>query len=132
MSQIDRNATIDIQLQAHTMLARAFTKVGGVTPATQEYGKVRGMWKDPAAIVKKVQDAGGDERKLAKMLTAVGEAMFFFAELKKKDVDKIKFPEYRGAGNRDDVLKHINTKVGDWVKKKMTAIADARRSTSRS
>jgi tetratricopeptide (TPR) repeat protein len=125
MSQIDRNATIDVQIQAHALLGRVMTKVNSVTVAAGEYGKVRGMWKDPAAAVKKMQDQGGDERKLAKMLTAVGEAFFFFAEQKRKDVDKIKFPEYKGSGTREDVLKHINVKVGDWIKKKRPAIEAA-------
>lgn len=124
LRDIDRNATVDVQIQAHAMYARALLKAGGVTPATAEYGKVRGMWKDPAAMVKKMQDQGGDDRKMAKMLTAVGEALFFFAEQKKKNVDQIRFPEYRGAGTREDVLKHINTKVADWIKKKKAAIED--------
>src|SRR6185503_14763805 len=124
MSLIDRNATIDVQIQAHAMLGRVFTHVGTVPNASGEYSKVRNSWKDPAAAIKKVQDAGGDQRKVAKMLTAVGEALFFFAEQKRKDVDKIKFPEYRGSGQRDDVLKHINTKVADWVKKKRPAIEE--------
>jgi hypothetical protein len=89
-----------------------------------EYNKVRGLWKDPAAVVKKIQE-GGDERRVYKALTAVGEALFFFAEQTRKDVEKIKFPEYRGAGNREDVIKHINTKVKDWVSKKRPAIEGA-------
>jgi tetratricopeptide (TPR) repeat protein len=124
MSQIDKNATIDVQIQAHAMLGRVFTKLNSASNASTEYNKVRGMWKDPAAVTKKIQE-GGDDRRLAKALTAVGEALFFFAEQQRKDVDKIKFPEYKGAGNRDDVLKHIGTKVKDWVGKKAPAIEAA-------
>jgi TolA-binding protein len=124
MGQIDRNATIDVQIQAHAMLGRVLTKVNSVTAASGEYGKVRSMWKDPAAAVKKMQDQGGDDRKLVKMLTAVGEAMFFFAEQKKKDVDRIRFPEYKGAGTKEDVLKHVGTKVTDWLKKKRAVIEE--------
>jgi hypothetical protein len=50
--------------------------------------------------------------------------MFFFAEQKRKDVDKIKFPEYKGEGKREEVEKHIKTKVADWVKKKRPAIEE--------
>ena len=42
--------------------------------------------------------------------------------MKKDNVDKIKFPEYHGSGSKDDVLKHINTKVKDWLEKKGPAI----------
>ena len=125
MSQIDKNATLDVQIQAHAMLGLVFTKLNSASNAVTEYNKVRGLFKDPAASVKKIQDGGGDDRKVAKALTAVGEAMFFFAEQRRKEVDKIKFPEYKGPGTREDVLKHVNTKVTDWVKKKRPAIEDA-------
>src|SRR5262249_12819860 len=60
-----------------------------------------------------------------KVLTAVGEAQFFFAEQKRKDADKIRFPEYHGSGQRDEVLKHVKVKVTDWMKKKQAAIDTA-------
>jgi hypothetical protein len=101
------------------MLGRVFVHLNSAPNATTEYNKVRGLWKDPAAVVKKLE---GDDRKLAKTLTAVGEALFYFAEQQRKDVDKIKFPEYKGSGKREDVLKHVQTKVADWVKKKRPAI----------
>src|SRR5690606_13776860 len=51
-------------------------------------------------------------------LTAVGEALYYFAEEKKAAVDKVTFPAYKGPGDKDSVLKHINTKVKDWIQKK--------------
>ncbi|MDI1482159.1 hypothetical protein [Polyangium sp. y55x31] len=129
MGQIDRNATFDVQIQAHALLGRVFTKINNPSSATPEYNKVRGYWKDPQAALKKLDAIGGSEdekiRRLGKSLTAVGEALFFFAELKRKEVDKIRFPEYKGSGQRDDVMKHINTKVMDWIKKKRPAIEEA-------
>ncbi|APR78095.1 TPR domain protein [Minicystis rosea] len=125
MSQIDKNATVDVQIQAHAMLGRVFVKLNSATNATGEYNKVRGLWKDPAAVVKKIQESGGDDRKIGKALTAVGEALFFFAEQQRKEVDKIRFPEYKGSGTKEDVLKHVNGKVGDWIKKKAPAIEAA-------
>jgi hypothetical protein len=106
------------------MLGRVFVKLNSRSNAVSEYNKVRGYWKDPAAVVKKLQEQG-DERKLGKALTAVGEALFFFAEQQRKEVDKIRFPEYKGSGTRQDVLKHVNTKVADWIKKKRPAIEAA-------
>jgi TolA-binding protein len=125
MSLIDRNATIDVQIQAHALLGQVFVRTNSVSGAATEYGKVRGMWKDPAGTVKKIEDAGGDIRRVAKALTAVGEALFFFAEQQRKEVDKIRFPEYKGSGTREDVQKHIKTKVKDWVDKKRPAIEAA-------
>src|SRR5262249_47468839 len=118
----------DIVVQAHAMLARTFAKLNAGTQATPEYAKVRGYWKDPAAAQARLDKIGGDEnekiRRLGKVLTAVGEAYFYFGEQKKKETDRIRFPEYKGQGTRDDVLKHIKTKVADWMKKKRAAIED--------
>jgi hypothetical protein len=126
MGQIDRNATLDIQVQAHALLGRAYVAMNAGTQAQPEYNKVRSLWRDPNAGLKKLEAASSGEddkiRKLAKTLTAVGEATFYFAELKKKETDKIRFPEYKGQGTRDDVLKHVKTKVIDWMKKKEAAI----------
>ncbi|MBL9024193.1 MAG: tetratricopeptide repeat protein [Myxococcales bacterium] len=132
IGQIDRNATADVKIQAHALLARVYDKLGSKTQARGEYDKVRGFWKDPAAGVKEVEKAGGAEegeaqklRRLAKTLEAVGEAYFFFAEEKKAAVDKIAFPEYKGSGERAEVQKFVKEKVADWQKKKRAAIEEA-------
>ena len=52
----------------------------------------------------------------------MGEAYFYFAEKEKKKVDAIKFPEYKGQADKASVLKHIQTKVKDWLLKKKGAI----------
>src|SRR5262249_43889620 len=70
---------------------------------------------------------GGAERRIGKAMTAGGGGLFFFAEQKRKEGDKIRFPEYKGSGIRADVLQHINTKGADWIKKKRTAIEEAER-----
>jgi len=62
---------------------------------------------------------------LGRALEAVGEATFFFAELKKEKVDKVDFPAYKGPGNKEAVLKHIQTKVKEWIQKKRPLIDDA-------
>jgi hypothetical protein len=84
--------------------------------------------------VREVEKAGSaDEgeaqklRRLGKVLEAVGEAYFFFAEEKKIAVDKIAFPEYKGSGERAEVQKFVKEKVADWQKKKRAAIEDADR-----
>src|SRR5690606_152391 len=116
-----------VRLQAHALLGRAYSmqKKGG--PARQSYGKVVGLWKDPQKGVAEIEKSGGDDkqRRLGRALEAVGEAIFFFAEEKKAKVEKVKFPEYRGTGSKEAVLKHINTKVKDWIQKKRPLIEEA-------
>ena len=129
IGQIDRNATLDVQIQAHAMYGLVNAKTGGSTQAKSEYDKVRGYWKNPAEVVNKLNAIPGDEnqkvRRLGKSLTAVGEALFFFAEEKRAVAEKIQFPEYKGSGQRDDVLAFVKGKVAEWVQKKRPAIKDA-------
>jgi hypothetical protein len=129
MGLIDRSA-LDIQLQAHATLARAFTHLrDGGAGAASEYAKVRALWSNPEAAVAKLkgaypaEDDGQRGKRLAKGLNAVGEAFFFAAEEHRHaEVEVIKFPEYHGSGKKDDVLKHVQGKVADWMKKKAAAI----------
>ena len=129
MGVIDKAAP-DIQVQAHAVLAKSYSNIkNGGNNAKGEYAKVRGYWANPADALARIKAAypGEDEpqtlKRLAKALNAVGEAYFFAAEESRKaKVDPIKFPEYKGKGDKDEVLKHIKTKVAEWYKKKSDAI----------
>src|SRR5262249_21841687 len=118
MSQIDRDAVIEVQTQAHAMLGRVFAKLGSASDAAREYDKVRGLWKDPARVVKKIMESG-DERRLGKTLTMLGEARFFFAEAKRKAADAIRLPAYTGSGRRED--------IGEFTTKTLAPALMARR-----
>lgn len=129
MSLIDKSAP-DIQVQAHATLGRVYTKLKNMNnQARSEYAKVRSLWSDPAAAEAKIkaaypnEDQAQKDRRLAKALNAVGEAFFFAAEEKRlAEVEPVKFPAYKGPGDKETVLKHINTKVKDWYTKKKAAI----------
>jgi hypothetical protein len=130
MGDIDRSATLDVQIQAHAVLARSLSRTGSEAAAATEYAKVRSLYADPAAVASKLRAAvGGDDealgRRLAKALTAVGEAVYYAAAQRQRGVDAIRFPEYHGSGRRDDVLAHVHTKVAAWVNKKRPAIEEA-------
>ncbi len=130
MGTIDRQATLDIRVQAHALLARAYVNLKRTPSATGEYRKVVAAWKDPQKAQNEIQsipdeDADGKMRRLGRALESVGEALFFFAEEKKNKVDAVKFPEYKGKGDKELVLKHINTKVKDWIGKKRPLIETA-------
>lgn len=130
MKLIDQKATLDVRAQAHALLARAYVKSNRETPASKEYAIVTKLWSDPKAAVAQIEsipdeDASAKQRRLGRALEAVGEAIFYFAELKKAKVDKVVFPEYRGPGTKEAVLKHIQTKVKDWISKKRPLIEEA-------
>jgi TolA-binding protein len=128
MRVVDSHGAFDVKVQAHALLGRVLSRTGAITNAATEYDRVRALTKDPALLARRsdgLSDVPHENlRKKAKVLTAVGEARFFFAELKRKEIDRIRFPEYKGSGRRDDVLRHINTKVADWIKKKRAGIED--------
>jgi hypothetical protein len=111
------------------MLGRVYVNIKSDTNASTEYKKVQDLWKDPDKAVEEVKKSAGNEtdglRRLVKALTAVGEAYFFFAEKEKKKVDAIHFPAYKGPDDKTNVLKHINTKVVEWLGKKKPAIEAA-------
>lgn len=129
MGTISRAAP-DIQVQARATLARSHTKLRGQdNQAKAEYAKVRALWSNPADAEAKIKAAYPDEdnaqhdRRLAKALNSVGEAYFYAAEERRKtEVETVKFPAYKGPGDKDSVLKHIQTKVKDWYTKKRDAI----------
>jgi len=130
MTLIDKNATADVQVMAHTLLARAHIKLNQGANAGKEYGKVVSLWKDPGKAVSAIQaipgeDEAGKQRRIGRALTAVGEAYFYFAEQKRAKVDSVKFPEYKGKGTMEEVKKHIQTKVKDWIGKKRPLIEEA-------
>jgi hypothetical protein len=131
MGTLDK-APPDIQVQAHATLARAMMhNKASAAGARAEYDKVRKIWGDGNNAQNKMKDAykaeGEDQRahRLGKALDAVGEAMFFAAEDRKKEkVDSLPFPVYKGKGTKDEVLKYMDKSVKPWVEKKQTAIAD--------
>jgi tetratricopeptide (TPR) repeat protein len=129
MRLIDGKATVDVQAQAHALLGRAYAKSNKGAVAAKEYGKVVALWKDPKAAVAAIEglaeDPNAKQRRLGRALEAVGESLFFFAEQKKAKVDKVAFPEYKGQGSKEAVLKHIGTKVKDWIGKKRPLIDEA-------
>jgi tetratricopeptide (TPR) repeat protein len=128
MGIIDRAAP-DVQLQAHATLGRAYARLNSGALARSEYAKVKHLWADPAAAEAKIRGAYPSEddaqrdRRLGKAIAAVGEAMFFAAEERRlAEVETLKFPEYKGPGDKASVKTHVDTKVKDWYLKKMAAI----------
>jgi lipopolysaccharide biosynthesis regulator YciM len=130
MKLIDSKATTDVRAQAHALLGRAYVKANKGAVASKEYAAVRKLWEDPKAAVASIEgipdeDASAKQRRLGRALEAVGEALFFTAEEKKAKVDRVAFPEYKGTGSKEAVLKHIQTKVKDWIGKKRPLIDEA-------
>jgi len=134
MAMIDKSGSLDVRIRAHAALGRALMKGNDVAGATKEYDVVRGLWKDWEAATKSIEGQGGPDdarmKRLGHALTAVGEAHFFFAEQKRKDVNAIRFPEYKGDSSRESILTHTNTKVREWMYKKKAALEETEKAYS--
>lgn len=125
MAQIDRAGSLDDRIRAHTWLARSMDATNDAKGAQQEYERVLALWKERRPALGGAAAEQQDPRKLAQTLTAVGETLFFFAEKKRVEADAIRYPEYKGPGDKEAILRHINTKVADWIKRKRLAIEEA-------
>jgi TolA-binding protein len=130
MGLIDKQAALDVKVQAHALLARAFMETKSEGSAKGEYAKIVGAWKDPKAAADSITNQAGvdgatKQRQLGRALTAVGEAVYFFAEKKREAVNKVKFPVYKGPGTKEAVIAHIQTKVKEWIQKKKPLIDEA-------
>jgi hypothetical protein len=129
MASIDRNATIDIQIRGHAGLGRAFALLHQQPKAAAEYGKVRDLYRDPEAVIARLDrnenDAAMRDRALARVLTAVGEATFFFAEEKRRVAEAIRVPLYQGTGLRADIVAYTRGPLATWFAERRTAIDEA-------
>jgi tetratricopeptide (TPR) repeat protein len=130
MGTLDK-APPDIQVQAHATLARALMHLKSTAQAHGEYEKVRRLWGDGSAAQVKMNDAykgeGEDQKahKLGKALDAVGEALFYAAEDRKKEkVESLPFPVYKGTGKKEDIKKYMDKTLMPWVQKKQVAIEE--------
>lgn len=127
---IEKSASLDVVVQAHALLGRVYIKIRSENNAKNEYAKVKSLWADPKSAEAKImaiagEDEGAKTRRLAKALTAVGEAYFYFAEQKRADAERILFPAYHGPDDKVAILKHISGAVKAWVDKKRPAIEAA-------
>jgi tetratricopeptide (TPR) repeat protein len=122
---VDKQGSIDARILAHTLLARTSARLFEKKRAEAEYAVVRDLWKNPESVVRALDGDGSDQRRLARALTSLGEAQFFFAEQKRGEADAITMPVYRGRGEKEEVLRFVKTKVVDWIKQKRPAIEAA-------
>jgi tetratricopeptide (TPR) repeat protein len=126
MAMIDRNATIDVQILAHAGLGRTLAALHKDPLAAAEYGKVRALYRDPAKVVKRLYDDDSSaDRTLARVLTAEGEAIFFFAEEKRRAADAIQLPIYKGTGRHEDMIAYLTVPLVTWLKQRRLAIEEA-------
>lgn len=129
LPDIDKTGSLDAKMAAHALLGRTCAALSDEGCAAGQYEIVRAFWKDPAAAAKQIDAAGGDEKvkleHLRRALNAAGEALFHAAEVKRRAAEEVRFPAYTGKGDKDRILKHINTRVASWMKTRRARIEEA-------
>jgi hypothetical protein len=123
MAGFDRGP-LDLRIRAHALYAK-------VAPgrASEEWATVRQLWSDPRQAEQQIRltwssdDDARKDRRLAQALTAVGEALVAAADEKRAaDVDGLRYPAFRGTGDRAGIEAFVVGPVREWFDKKRTAI----------
>lgn len=127
IERMDRQGEPRERFLSHAFLGRTLAKLDDMKGAEKEYAHVRALWSNSQMQTNLLSEANTNPRNLGKVLEVVGEALFFFAEQKRKEVDAIQYPVYKGPATMDGIRKHINTKLVDWIKAKKPAIETAER-----
>jgi hypothetical protein len=131
MGQIDKNGALSVQVRAHAGLGRALVLLGKRPEAAVEYGKakalVEGLYQRLGARSLKQDEVDEvmEVRSLVGMLTAAGEALFFFGEEKRLAAEALARPAFSGAGSPDETRDYLGTKLGAWVAQRRAAIDEA-------
>ncbi len=129
LPQIKQHTSIATYAQALAALGRSYAALERPLQADTAYGKLRGLFKDPAAAKRQIAAStkvkAAQKRRLKQLLTAVGEGWFYLADKKRARAEAMKFPAYRGSGSAADVKRHIRIRVKPWIKRKRPAIEAA-------
>jgi len=127
MPAIDKSATIAVQILAHVGLGRALMRLGKGKEAAAEHRQVLAHFRGATALLAKMQgtDDLAELRTYGKVLTAVSESMFFFAEEKRRAAEALRLPAYAGSGRREDVVTHTQTTLANAIAARRKAIDEA-------
>jgi len=122
---VDRGP-IDLTIRAHALAA---TLAETPALARDEHAKVLAAWADPEAAERALRRSWPDEsegqvdRRLARVLNAVGAARFFVAEQRRRaEVDSLKLPVFTGTIDHVALERFADKPLRDWYVKKRAAI----------
>ena len=126
LNLVEKNGNLHQRILTHALLGRIYVHERAPEKAAKEFEIVRAAWKKPEETLAQHDAMGGTEteklRRLGQTITAVGEALFFFGEQKRAEVEAIRFPEYTGSGSKESVTTFVSTKILAWMKDKRLAI----------
>jgi hypothetical protein len=122
-ARIDRDATLDVQLQAHAVHGRALVRLGRGREATVQFGLVLGLARDARAMIRRIEDGVADDpRPLASALDAVGEARVYLAAEAAKGVLALRIPAYVGVREQAAVTRWVREALEPALAQRRAAI----------
>ena len=128
------SAPIDLRIQARLAMARGMLHGPAPEQAYVELTAVRQMFGDGSAVeaqIEKAYPAEGDGqhmRRLAKTLTAAGDAMVMLADRNRiARLAPLRPPVFAGPKTVVAINQHLSTKAAEWMVKRRTAIEEIER-----
>ena len=118
MPRIERHGTFDERVRVVVASGRFHRRQGRPVEARKEYAKALALWHAPKtkSRLRKLMD--DDElRRAGKLLTNVGEALFFHAAEAQEKANAMKPPKLDGGKNDDEVKQ--------WLDVRRTALEEA-------
>jgi tetratricopeptide (TPR) repeat protein len=131
MPLVENAATEDptLPIVAHAGFAQAYLRLGKSKDAAAEYGLVVARFRASAPARRAMVNHFGyddyDLQRLAKALTAMGEAIVFFADERRRAAEAIRLPVYAGSGRRKDIAEFVATKLAPAMVARGKAVEDA-------
>jgi len=118
------NNNPDALLVGYALLGRSCSKGRSPRCAEKSYQKVINLWSDPAtaqALKNRGSDAAARARH-GRAALAAGEAMLFFAERMRADLERVRMPEYKGNTDRESISAFVRKDVAAFVQRKQSLI----------
>jgi hypothetical protein len=117
---------VDLAIRAHALAA---TLAETPALARDEHARVLALWADPGAAERALRASWPDEsegqvdRRLARILNAVGAARIFVADQRRlTEVDSLKLPAFIGTIEHVALERYADKALRDWYVKKRAAI----------
>jgi len=128
------SAPIDLRIQAHLAMARGMLHGPAPEQAYVELTAARQMFGDGGAVEAQIDKAypgegdGQHMRRLAKTLTAAGDAMVLLADRDRiARLATLRPPVFAGPKTLVAINQHLSTKATEWMLKRRTAIEEIER-----
>ena len=122
ISLLERSGGPDTGIRALALLGQSLAARGDEAGAEKHYKGVLSASRDPELADRIRRHSPDDARRLGQVLTAVGEAQFFLAELDRKKQLADPIPAYKGPADLQAAAKFLKDKTIPALNRRTSAI----------